>query len=141
MPGTYRVESVKLNYQPGPSPSFTLAYAGLLPTTVTMNITLQEVSTDARHENPLPSGFVLQQNFPNPFNPTTRIQFSIPGSGFVRVVVRDILGREVKTLAASVLSAGLHAVAWDGVGASSGVYFYSVEFGGKKLTRRMMLLK
>jgi hypothetical protein len=95
----------------------------------------------------LPTTFVLQQNFPNPFNPSTTIEYSLPARETVRLVVIDLLGRTVRTLVGSQQqAAGYHRVNWDGssddgTACSSGVYFYRLETGLGVESRKMVLLK
>ncbi len=93
--------------------------------------------TDVRWgERRLPSGFMLEQNFPNPFNPSTTIGYTVPGIGnrheaignrWVRLSVYDLLGREVAVLVDGKQEAGVHAATFDGTGFSSGVYFYRMQ--------------
>jgi chitinase len=75
----------------------------------------------------LPDGFMLYDNVPNPFNPTTAISFQIPAVSFVNLMVCDVLGREVAVFADGELSAGNHRVVWDASRFSSGVYFYRLS--------------
>jgi hypothetical protein len=88
----------------------------------------------------------LHQNYPNPFNPQTRIDFDLIQSGRVKITVYDILGRRVANLVDEYLSAGPHAVEWDGVSVSgervaSGVYFYRMTTPGYSEIRKMVMLK
>ncbi len=82
--------------------------------------------------------FELMQNYPNPFNPTTDIIFTLPSGDNVRIVVYDLLGKEITTLAEGYLPAGRHTVKFNAFGLSSGIYFYSLQtkdcFKVKKLT-------
>lgn len=80
-------------------------------------------------------------NFPNPFNPTTNISFSIPSDGFVRLSVYDITGRLISNLISEHKSAGEYKVKFDGSKLSSGVYFYSLEVNGAAHTKRMTMIK
>jgi len=94
----------------------------------------------------IPSQFSLSQNYPNPFNPTTKIRFALPlspkGEGLgVRLKIYDILGREVETLVNEQLKPGTYEVTWDASDYSSGVYFYSVQAGNYKETKKMILEK
>jgi len=113
----------------------------------------------------IPSHFSLSQNYPNPFNPVTKIKFAIPaplpfGEGpvrkdsfggvgsIVRLIIYDILGREVETLVNEQLKPGTYEVTWDpeisGHGApsiSSGVYFYRISAGDFTNTKKMILIK
>ncbi|HXV13572.1 MAG TPA: T9SS type A sorting domain-containing protein [Candidatus Krumholzibacteria bacterium] len=88
----------------------------------------------------------LYQNVPNPFNPTTTIQFEIPRSASTQLDVFDVSGRHVRSLLRGMIGKGPHAVTWDGTNhrgelVGSGVYFYRLEVGGERLTRKMVLLK
>ena len=80
-------------------------------------------------------------NYPNPFNPTTRISFSIPNSGNVVLKVYNILGKEVMTLNNGFLQAGTHEFAFDASNLPSGTYIYSLTAGGENITKKMQLVK
>jgi aminopeptidase N len=84
---------------------------------------------------------VLEQNFPNPFNPTTIIEFRIQNSEFTILKVFDLLGREVATLLNEVKEPGVHTVRWDASGMPSGVYFYRLQAGPFAATRKLLLLR
>ena len=88
-----------------------------------------------------PNFFVLSQNYPNPFNPTTVINYQVPVAGHVSVKVYDLLGMEVMTLVNERKSAGSYQVLFDAHLLPSGVYFYSLESGSFKETKKMELLK
>ncbi len=88
----------------------------------------------------------LGQNHPNPFNPQTTIPFDIPAPARVRLLVMDAAGRMVRKLVDENVPAGAHNAVWDGRdgggrSVSSGVYFYVLDVGGERLTRKMVLLK
>lgn len=83
----------------------------------------------------------LWQNFPNPFNPSTTIQFALPEPGRTVVTVHDILGREVARLMDGHAEAGTHRLTFSGDGLSSGVYFYRLQAPGVQVTMRMLLTK
>lgn len=85
--------------------------------------------------------FRLDNNYPNPFNPSTTIRFEIPASGVVTLKVLDVLGREVTTLVERMLQAGSHRAVFDAVRFSSGVYFSSLEWDGRRISKPMLLLK
>ncbi|MEO8328298.1 MAG: T9SS type A sorting domain-containing protein, partial [Nitrospirota bacterium] len=88
------------------------------------------------------SGFKLFQNFPNPFNPTTRIDFSIPKAGLVNLKVFDISGKEVSALINEFKSAGEYTIKFDGLLLAGGVYFYRLSVDGiNSETKRMVLIK
>lgn len=89
----------------------------------------------------LPSEFKLYPNFPNPFNPSTTLQFDLSKAGEVKLTVYDVLGKEVATLVEGRMSAGVHSVEFDGEKFTSGVYFARLSVGGLAMTRKMVLLK
>ena len=91
--------------------------------------------------NVMPSGFRLDQNFPNPFNPSTTIKYELPNSAHVRLSVYDMLGREVLALVNERRDEGVHEVKFDATGLASGVYFYRIQAGNFTQTRRLLLLK
>ncbi len=83
----------------------------------------------------------LSQNYPNPFNPVTNIKFSIPISGFVKIMVYDMLGREITKLVNQQMQAGNYSVDWDAPNYPSGVYFYKLETDGFTESKKMVLTK
>ena len=89
----------------------------------------------------IPNYYFLDQNYPNPFNPVTNIKFGIPESGDVRLVVYDILGREVTTLMNEYKNPGTYEVKFDGTDFSSGIYFYSLQTIRGIETKRMLIIK
>ncbi len=94
----------------------------------------------------LPGAVVLRQNFPNPFNPSTTIAFSISERARVDLSIYDIRGRRVRTLIRGEVSPGDHTVVWDGTDEKggkigSGSYFYRVTTNGDVVTRRMVVVK
>ena len=88
-----------------------------------------------------PHIFSLSQNFPNPFNPSTSINFSLPQSEFVTLVIRNILGQTVQTLVADALVPGNYIKTFDGKKFSSGIYFYTLRTPTSSLTKMMVLIK
>ncbi|HJY63906.1 MAG TPA: T9SS type A sorting domain-containing protein [Ignavibacteria bacterium] len=91
--------------------------------------------------NGIPNVHSLSQNYPNPFNPTTNIKFAIPYAGLVKLVVYDILGREVTTLVNQVLNAGKYIADFDASSISSGLYFYTLKTDNFTETKKMLLIK
>jgi len=89
----------------------------------------------------VPSDFVLKQNFPNPFNPVTTIEYSIPQNSFVRIEIYDMLGQLVRTFVNAEQAAGSYSVRFDGSNLADGTYFYHFSAGDFSETRKMVLLK
>ena len=87
------------------------------------------------------SSLDLSEAYPNPFNPTTTISYTLPEAGAVQIKVYDILGREVAKLVDEQKSAGKYSVRWNGSNYASGIYFYSVTFGGQRLYKKMLMIK
>ena len=98
-------------------------------------------SNDDGIESELPLEYTLEQNFPNPFNPTTLINYSIPKNGDVNLSVFSVLGQRVATLVNERKSAGNYTVRFDASGLSSGIYFYVLETDQVRLTQKMTLIK
>jgi hypothetical protein len=93
------------------------------------------------NSNEIPSEYKLNQNFPNPFNPSTNIRFALPKSGFVRLSVFDVAGKEVSVLVNERINAGSYSVDWNAANNPSGVYFYRIETEKFSDTKRMILVK
>ncbi len=94
--------------------------------------------------NEIPQKFALYNNYPNPFNPVTKINFDIPnlsGDKKVQVVVYDVLGNQVELLVNNELEAGKYSVDWNAANYSSGIYFYRINAGSYTDTRKMILVK
>jgi hypothetical protein len=93
----------------------------------------------------IPVNFKLHQNYPNPFNPLTTIKFDIPSAGTVprtvRLVIYDMLGREIAVLVNENLKPGSYEVKWDASNFASGMYFYKLKNGGFTQTKKMVLIK
>jgi hypothetical protein len=87
------------------------------------------------------SEFVLDQNFPNPFNPVTRISYTLPERASVRLKVYDMLAKEVSELVNSYQEAGRYEVTFDGSSLSSGTYFYKLEAGSFVEVKKLVLIK
>ena len=85
--------------------------------------------------------YLLNQNFPNPFNPTTKIRWEVPYSGWQTLKVYDVLGNEVETLVDEFKPAGKYEVEFNALKLSSGIYFYTLRSGDFIQTNKMILLK
>jgi hypothetical protein len=89
-----------------------------------------------------PDKVVLAQNYPNPFNPTTQIAFSVPSKGRAVLRLYNVLGQEVGVLFDQEVEAGkVYEARYDASRTSSGIYFYTLDAGGQRLVRKMVLLK
>ena len=88
-----------------------------------------------------PTQFQLHQNFPNPFNPSTTITFSLPTQSNVRLTIHDLLGREVVSLVNETRKAGYYLVDWNASGVSSGVYFFRFSAGNFSAINKMVVAK
>lgn len=89
----------------------------------------------------IPSGYSLLQNYPNPFNPVTIISFGLPVASQVKLVVYDMLGREVSLLANGKFEAGIYSIDYDASALTSGIYFYTITAGRYTSTKKMMMIK
>ncbi len=87
------------------------------------------------------SDFYLNQNFPNPFNPSTVISFSVPVKSYTSLKIYDVLGNQVATLVNEEKSAGSYEVDFNASGLTSGIYLYKLQVGGFVKTKKMILLK
>jgi hypothetical protein len=89
----------------------------------------------------VPAGFEIHQNFPNPFNPSTVIEYSLDHSGEVLMTVHDVLGRQIGVLVDGVVNAGRHTVRWEALDMPSGLYQVRMQMDGQVRTRSMALAK
>jgi|GEM_PF-2384151 len=106
------------------------------------NLPITSVEEGEALTSAVPTEFVLLQNYPNPFNPSTRIRFAVPERGRVVVKVVSVLGQEIATLMDDVAEPGRWYVkSFDAAGLPSGIYFATVEAGGKRLVQKMVLMK
>jgi len=103
-------------------------------------------SVNGNKSNTIPETYTLSQNFPNPFNPVTSIEYGLPSDSRVKLVVYNILGEVVAELINSEMAAGVHRVDWNAGNYSSGIYFYELRAAGVDgnqvtLLRKMILMK
>lgn len=104
-----------------------------------------ELNSDAT-DNPVVKEFALYENYPNPFNPSTTIQYALDQDGPVEIAIFNVTGQKIRTLVQGIQTAGLHSVKWNGKNASgnnlvSGAYFYQLKNNNRVLTRKMILMK
>lgn len=113
----------------------------------TWNVTFPQIITSVQtHSLIAPENFKLYDNYPNPFNPVTKIKFDIPSNvkgqmSNVRLIVYDVLGKEVESLVNQELNGGSYEVEFNGSNLSSGIYFCKIEAGSFVDTKRMVLMK
>lgn len=143
--GDYTVQASKISYQ---SESEVIQFNAAAGNTMVVNFDLAQVTTGVEPggQAGLPATVELAQNYPNPFNPATTIRFALPQAQQTRLVIYNILGQAVKELVNENLPAGQYELIWNGKyqngqQAASGIYFYVLEAGKLKLTRRMVLSK
>lgn len=91
--------------------------------------------------NPVPMTSALEQNYPNPFNPVTTVRYQLAETGNLRLVVYDVLGREIAVLADETKKPGIYEVQFDGSWLASGVYFYRMQAGNFVETKSLLLLR
>jgi len=109
----------------------------------------QKVISSGSHQmkiKAIPDEYTLHHNFPNPFNPTTRILYDVPQEGHVSLVIYDLMGREITKLMNGRMDAGYYSMQWNGRNSfgsmvSAGVYFYQIQVNGFVQTKKMLLLK
>lgn len=88
-----------------------------------------------------PENFLLEQNFPNPFNPTTKINYSVPNNDQVKIIIYDLLGNEVKVLVDGNRTAGIYEVDFDATDLASGTYIYKMIASNFIETKKMTIIK
>jgi len=99
------------------------------------------INSIEKYSNFIPLKFSLHQNYPNPFNPVTKIKFDLPKSSNAKLIIYDLLGREVTTLVNEQLKPGSYEAEWDGTNFASGIYFYSLVTDDFTETKKMVLIK
>jgi hypothetical protein len=107
--------------------------------TITFNVENPAVGVSDLFNNPL--SYSLSQNFPNPFNPATKINFSIPWRSFITLKIYNFQGEEISTLINEEKEIGNYEVGFDGSNLSSGVYFYKIQAGNYTDTKKLILIK
>ena len=112
---------------------------------VKVELTVEEANVSI-HQSNIPSTFSLNQNYPNPFNPNTQIGYTLPRKEYVKLLIFDLLGRELITLVDEVQSAGYLSVNWNGMdnlgnNCGAGMYIYTIQAGEYRSTKKMILLK
>ncbi|MBD3290601.1 T9SS type A sorting domain-containing protein [candidate division KSB1 bacterium] len=139
--GTLRFDSIQLTYNPDSPISGTIYLDDLRV------VKKKYVDVADKNDIPLPATTDLRQNYPNPFNPQTTIQYDLPaGSHHVRLVIYDMLGKQVRTLVDGNQSGGSHSILWNGRDdngqqVASGIYVYKLSAGKQSYTKQMTLVR
>jgi hypothetical protein len=89
----------------------------------------------------IPTDYGLSNNFPNPFNPSTKIRYSVPQSSYIIIKIFDILGNEIETLVDGEKNVGTYEITWFAENLPSGIYFYRHQAGSFVETKKMVLMK
>lgn len=139
-PGSYSIYTDKFNYDGSQKTGITIHYSGNQLQNVSLTMTAL-TPTAVGGNGSIISDYKLSQNYPNPFNPSTVINFQVPKTGFVSLKVYNVIGQEVATLINGVKNAGNYKLTFNANGLSSGIYFYSLNAGDVKLTRKMVLIR
>jgi hypothetical protein len=108
----------------------------------TKDLQYPEVTLGIENSIEIPGDYILEENYPNPFNPTTSIKYYLPQKDKVTLEVLDITGRIVKMIVNNIESVGEHTITFDGSGLSSGIYFYRLRTSaGFMQSKKMLLIK
>ena len=102
---------------------------------------IRETMVSVQEEGAVPLSFTLYPNYPNPFNPSTTIKYTLNKTNFVSLAIYDIRGEQIKRLIEDEQSAGAYTVNWNASNLSSGLYFYRLKAGEFVQTRKMILIK
>jgi len=105
------------------------------------NINITVINTVGIVSNETPVDFYLHQNFPNPFNPSTSIKYELPAQALVNIKIFDAVGKEITNLVNENQPAGIYSAEWNAGNYPSGIYFYTIQAGNVRETKRMMLIK
>ena len=146
VPGLPKIDELKVIVNSFTGQITGQSVAGLAEVETIARISFYEIIGVKQISSDIPSSFSLSQNYPNPFNPVTKIKFNLPVTGQgralnIRLVIYDILGREIKTLVNKQLMPGSYEVEWNASNNPSGIYFYRLETEGFTQTRKMVLVK
>ena len=111
-----------------------------------MDFSGEPTAIEVEKLNKVMKSFSLLQNYPNPFNPTTKINYFLPKSGPVNVVIYNIVGQKIKEYNFNFQKSGDHQITWDaknenGHAVPTGLYIYSARFKNKILSKKMLLIK
>lgn len=135
------VEEIVVYLIPAGTPVPGAVYSGTLVFDSLLAVFIPRTGTTVHDISPVPDHVFLFPNHPNPFNPSTTIDFSLPRSSTVFVRVYDILGREVAVLASGEHSSGMHRVTWDASRVASGLYVCRLDAPIGSMSRPMLLVR
>lgn len=131
------IDSIKVEWTSGTVTHFT-------GEALNRNITISEdgsVISISSNSSILPEEFSLYQNFPNPFNPETKIKFDLKKNGYVNLKIFDISGKEIRKIIDGEMQAGSYVYNFNASNLPTGVYFYNIHTNGYSETRKMMVVK
>lgn len=136
--GSYQLVAQKVGLPNALSNTFIISPQNQFQFGLNIQFTLTDVKEE---ENIIPNEIQLYANYPNPFNPSTTISFSLPSSQIVKIKVYNLLGEEVADISNQIFSAGLNEVNFNANGLASGVYIVSLEANTMRLSQKIALLK
>lgn len=97
--------------------------------------------SSVKNERQVPQEYFLHQNFPNPFNPTTSIEYTTQKPGYATIKIYNLAGQEIVTLTSGYHDAGSHKTTWEAKGLPGGIYFYRLQAGAFSVTKKLVLQK
>lgn len=106
-----------------------------------LTVKFSQITGSNIQQEEIPGNFLIYQNYPNPFNPTTNIRFDIPYDAEVKIVIYDMVGREVNVLANEFKQAGSYEISFDASALSSGIYFYQITANNYSEAKKMIFIK
>lgn len=137
--GSYTIIATKVKYN-SLSQNISMSNAAGMNQNLNIQLNNSILSADDSDEN-LPDGYSLENNYPNPFNPSTTISFGLPEVTYVSLKIYNAIGQEVASLINRQMEAGKHSIDFNADELNSGIYFYKLEAGSFVQTRKMVLLK
>jgi hypothetical protein len=141
-PGSYSITVDNLGSTEPTSSTALVKYTSTgSPVGATINFSLSSATSVETNISEQLKEFELSQNFPNPFNPSTTINYAIQQSGVVILKVYNVVGQEIQTLVNNYQAVGNYQVTLNAQNLSSGVYFYRLQSNGSTLMRKMILLR
>jgi hypothetical protein len=135
--GTYQLVAQKVGFANAVSDVFTISPENQNQ----LDINVQFTVTDVEVEDFIPTELLLYPNYPNPFNPSTTISFSLPSSEIVKIKIYSLLGEEIAAIGNQLFSAGLNQVTFNANGLASGIYLVSIETRSARLSQKIVLMK